>query len=150
MLTDVQQLQRRGAIVRILRDGLVRKQQDLVRLLKKAGVDATQSSISRDLRDLGVSKASGRYVLPPDELTRANGDFGTLAQFVRQLRRAGASITVLRTTIGAAQSVAVAIDRAAWPEVAGTISGDDTIFIATAGVRAQNELVARLQALFRI
>ena len=150
MLPDVQQLQRRGAIVRILRDGLVRKQQDLVRLLKKAGVDATQSSISRDLRDLGVSKASGRYVLPPDELTRANGDFGTLAQFVRQLRRAGASITVLRTTIGAAQSVAVAIDRAAWPEVAGTISGDDTIFIATAGVRAQNELVARLQALFRI
>jgi transcriptional regulator of arginine metabolism len=150
MLTDVQQLQRRGAIVRILRDGLVRKQQDLVRLLKKAGVDATQSSISRDLRDLGVSKASGRYVLPPDELTRANGDFGTLAQFVRQLRRAGASITVLRTAIGAAQSVAVAIDRAAWPEVAGTISGDDTIFIATAGVRAQNELVARLQALFRI
>jgi transcriptional regulator of arginine metabolism len=150
MLTDVQQLQRRGAIVRILRDGLVRKQQDLVRLLKKAGMDATQSSISRDLRDLGVSKASGRYVLPPDELTRANGDFGTLAQFVRQLRRAGASITVLRTTIGAAQSVAVAIDRAAWPEVAGTISGDDTIFIATAGVRAQNELIARLQALFRI
>ena len=57
---------------------------------------------------------------------------------------------MLRTTIGAAQSVAVAIDRAAWPEVAGTISGDDTIFIATAGVRAQNELVARLQALFRI
>jgi transcriptional regulator of arginine metabolism len=150
MLTDVQQLQRRGAIVRILRDGLVRKQQDLVRLLKKAGVEATQSSISRDLRDLGVLKASGRYALPPDELTRANGDFGTLAQFVRQLRRAGASITVLRTTIGAAQSVAVAIDRAAWPEVAGTISGDDTIFIATAGVRAQNELVARLQALFRI
>ena len=145
MLTDVQQLQRRGAIVRILRDGLVRKQQDLVRLLKKAGVEATQSSISRDLRDLGVLKASGRYALPPDELTRANGDFGTLAQFVRQLRRAGASITVLRTTIGAAQSVAVAIDRAAWPEVAGTISGDDTIFIATAGVRAQNELVARLQ-----
>jgi len=150
MLSDAQQLERRGAIVRILREGLVRRQEDLVRLLKKAGFEATQSSISRDLRDLGVLKANGRYALPPDEVTRANGDFGTLAQFVRALRRAGPSITVLRTTIGAAQSVAVAIDRAEWPEVAGTISGDDTIFIATASARAQDELLGRLRALFPV
>ena len=150
MLSDAQQLERRGAIVRILREGLVRKQQDLVRLLKRAGHEVTQSSISRDLRDLGVLKASGRYVLPADEVTRANGDFGTLAQFVRGLRRAGPALTVLRTTIGAAQSVAVAIDKAEWPEVAGTISGDDTIFIATANARAQDELVNRLRTLFRV
>ena len=150
MLNDTEQLERRGAIQRILRAGLVRKQQDLVRLLKKEGHEVTQSSVSRDLRDLGVLKASGRYVLPPDELTRANGDFGALAQFARGLRRAGPSLTVLRTTIGAAQSVAVAIDKAEWPEVAGTISGDDTIFIATANTRAQDELIARLRALFRI
>ena len=150
MLTDAQQLERRHAIVRILRDGVVRRQEDLVRLLKKAGHAVTQSSVSRDLRDLGVLKASDRYVLPPDEVTRANGDFAMLAQFVRDVRRAGPSITVLRTTIGAAQSVAVAIDKAQWPEVAGTISGDDTIFIATAGARAQDELVGRLQAIFRV
>jgi transcriptional regulator of arginine metabolism len=150
MLNDAEQLERRGAIVRILRAGLVRKQQDLVRLLKKEGHDVTQSSVSRDLRNLGVLKAGGRYALPPDELTRANGDFAALAQFARGLRRAGPSITVLRTTIGAAQSVAVAIDKAEWPEVAGTISGDDTIFIATANGRAQEELVSRLRALFRI
>jgi transcriptional regulator of arginine metabolism len=150
VLSDAQQLERRSAIVRILREGMVRRQQDLVRILKRAGHDATQSSISRDLRDLGVLKASGRYVLPPDEVTRANGDFTALTQFVRQLRRAGPSITVLRTTIGAAQSVAVAIDKAAWPEVAGTLSGDDTIFIATAGAREQDELVGRLRALFQV
>jgi transcriptional regulator of arginine metabolism len=150
MLSDAQQLERRGAIVRILREGLVRKQEDLVRLLKRAGHEVTQSSISRDLRDLGVHKASGRYVLPADEVTRANGDFGMLAQFVREMRRAGASLTVLRTTIGAAPSVAVAIDKAEWPEVAGTISGDDTIFIATANARAQEALVGRLRALFRV
>ena len=51
--------------------GLVRKQQDLVRLLKKEGHDVTQSSVSRDLRDLGVLKASGGYVLPAEEDTRA-------------------------------------------------------------------------------
>jgi transcriptional regulator of arginine metabolism len=150
MLTDAQQLVRRNAIVRILRDGLVRKQEDLVHLLKKEGHDVTQSSVSRDLRGLGVLKASGRYVLPPEEVSRANGDFGTLAQFVRELRPAGSSITVLRTTIGAAQSVAVAIDKVQWPEVAGTLSGDDTIFIATANQRAQAELVSRLRTLFRV
>jgi len=150
VLNDSQQQDRRSAIVRILQDGIVRKQEDLVRLLKNAGHEVTQSSVSRDLRDMGVIKASGRYVLPPEEVARANGDFGMLAQFVRGLKRAGPSLTVLKTTIGAAQSVAVAIDKAEWPEVAGTISGDDTIFIATANSRAQDELLGRLQALFRV
>ena len=122
-----------------------------MRLLKKEGHEVTQSSISRDLRDLGVLKASGRYVLPPDEISARQ----------RRLRHAsrsscascaapGPSITVLRTTIGAAQSVAVAIDKAQWPEVAGTLSGDDTIFIATANLRAQQELIERLRTLFRV
>jgi transcriptional regulator of arginine metabolism len=150
VLTDTHQHDRRDAIVRILQAGLIRKQEDLVRLLKKEGHDVTQSSVSRDLRDMGVLKASGRYVLPPEEVTRANGDFGMLAQFVRGLRRAGPSIIVLKTTIGAAQSVAVAIDKAEWPEVAGTISGDDTIFIATANSRAQDELLGRLQSIFQV
>ena len=150
MLGDTQQIERQSAIVRILRGGQVRRQEDLVRLLKEEGHEVTQSSVSRDLRVLGVSKAGGRYVLPADETARANGDFGMLSQFVRELRRAGPSITVLRTTIGAAQSVAVAIDKAEWPEVAGTISGDDTIFIATANTRAQDELVSRLQSIFRV
>jgi transcriptional regulator of arginine metabolism len=150
VLNDTQQHDRRNAIVRILRAGLIRKQEDLVRLLKKEGHEVTQSSVSRDLRDMGVLKASGRYVLPAEEVIRTNGDFAMLSQFVRELRRAGPSLTVLRTTIGAAQSVAVAIDRAEWPEVAGTISGDDTIFIATANGRAQDELLARLHQIFRV
>jgi transcriptional regulator of arginine metabolism len=57
---------------------------------------------------------------------------------------------VLRTTIGAAQSVAIALDKANWDEVAGTISGDDTIFIATRSSTGQRALVARLRDLFRI
>ena len=150
MLNESQQHDRRSAIARILQAGSVRKQDELVRLLKREGHDVTQSSVSRDLRDMGVLKASGRYVLPSEEITRANGDFGMLAQFVRGLKRAGPTLTVLKTTIGAAQSVAVAIDKAEWPEVAGTISGDDTIFIATANARAQDELLARLQTIFQV
>jgi transcriptional regulator of arginine metabolism len=150
VLTDTQQLDRREAIMRILRSGSVRNQQDLVRLLKKEGHVVTQSSVSRDLRDLGVLKAAGGYVLPPEETTRANGDFRALVQFVRGVKPAGPCLTVVRTTIGAAQSVAVAIDKAEWPEVVGTISGDDTIFIATNGASAQATLNERLRHLFRV
>lgn len=150
MLTDTQQADRREAIMRILRGGAVRNQQDLVRLLKKEGHIVTQSSVSRDLRDLGVLKAAGGYVLPPEETTRANGDFRALVQFVRGVKHAGPCLTVVRTTIGAAQSVAVAIDKAEWPEVVGTISGDDTIFIATNGASAQSTLNERLRNLFRV
>ena len=60
-----------------------------------------------------------------------------MAQFVREVRTAGPSITVVKTTIGSAGSVAAAIDKAGWHEVVGTVSGDDTIFIATADARAQ-------------
>jgi transcriptional regulator of arginine metabolism len=149
MLTDRHQFDRRNAILRILRGGVVRRQSDLTQLLRRDGFAVTQSSVSRDLHELGVLKASGRYLLPPDEISRANGDFGALAQFVRAVRPAGASITVIRTTIGAAPSVAVALDKAEWPEVVGTISGDDTIFVATADARAQQRLIERLHSLFQ-
>ena len=150
MLPDTQQFDRRNAIVRLLRNGLVHKQGDLVHMLQRDGYAVTQSSISRDLRDLGVLKAGGRYVMPPDEITRANGDFDALAQFVRQILPAGNCLTVVKTTIGAAGSVAVAIDKAEWPEVVGTISGDDTIFVATNGEPAQVQLIARLRSNFRV
>jgi transcriptional regulator of arginine metabolism len=150
VLSDTQQLDRRTAIVRLLRNGLVRKQGDLVHMLQRDGYPVTQSSISRDLRDLGVLKAGGRYVMPPDEVMRANGDFGALALFVRQILPAGTCLTVVKTMIGAAASVAVAIDKAEWPEVVGTISGDDTIFIATNGEPAQAQLIARLRSNFRV
>jgi transcriptional regulator of arginine metabolism len=148
--TDHQQLERRSAIVRILRHGIVRRQNELVGMLRRDGFEVTQSSVSRDLRDLGVLKAGGRYIMPPDEITRAHGDFDMLAQFVRELRTAGPSLTVVRTTIGAAQSVAVAIDKAQWPFVVGTLSGDDTIFIATESATAQSQLLARLREHFRV
>jgi transcriptional regulator of arginine metabolism len=150
MLTDRQQIDRRNAILRILRSGVVRRQSDLALLLKRDGFEVTQSSVSRDLRELGVLKASGRYLVPADEISRANGNFGALSQFVRTVRTAGDSITVIRTTIGAAQSVAVALDKAEWPEVVGTISGDDTIFLATADAHAQQRVIERLNQLFRI
>lgn len=150
MQTDALQADRRTAILRLLRGAPVRRQEELVRLLREAGHEVTQSSVSRDLRELGVLKASGRYLPPPEDSVRTQGDFSVIAQFVRELKLAGPTLVVVRTTIGAAQSVAVAIDKAQWPEAVGTISGDDTIFIATTDARAQRRLLARLQSLFRI
>jgi transcriptional regulator of arginine metabolism len=150
MHADALQAERRTAILRILRDSPVRKQDELVRLLRREGHEATQSSISRDLRDLGVLKASGRYLPPSDDSSRTQGNFDALRQFVRGVATAGPSLTVVRTTIGAAQSVAIAIDKAEWPEVVGTISGDDTIFLATDTGRAQAQVVERLRSLFRV
>jgi transcriptional regulator of arginine metabolism len=140
---------RRTALARILRSETVGRQSELVRLLRKQGHEATQSSISRDLRELGVAKLGDRYVLP-EPATSVRDDFASLKQFVRGLQPAGANLSVLKTTVGAAQSVAVAIDKAQWPEVIGTISGDDTIFIATAGAREQKKLAERLRSIFRI
>ena len=130
MLNDRQQFERRNAILRILRGGVVHRQSDLAQLLRRDGFDVTQSSVSRDLRELGVLKASGRYRVPADEISRANGDFGALAPFVRAVKPAGASITVIKTSIGAAPSVAVAVDKAEWPEVVGTISVSDLSRVA--------------------
>src|SRR5580704_1364485 len=149
MLSDRHQFERRNAILKILRSGEVRRQSDLAQLLRRDGFEVTQSSVCRDLRDLGVLKASGRYQAPADEISRANGDFGALAPFVRAVRPAGSSVTVIKTSIGAAASVAVALDKADFPEVVGTISGDDTIFVATNGEPAQAQLIARLRSNFR-
>jgi transcriptional regulator of arginine metabolism len=150
MHADRHQTDRRDMILRHLRAGAVRRQSDLVGLLKRDGFEVTQSSVSRDMRELGVLKAQGRYLPPTDETSNAQGNFSAIARFVREIKTAGPSITVIRTTIGAAASVAVAIDKAAWPETVGTISGDDTIFIATQDGEAQARLLDRLRSNFRI
>jgi transcriptional regulator of arginine metabolism len=138
---------RRTALAKIIREQVVGRQAELVTMLRKHGHVATQSSVSRDLRELGVAKQGDRYMLPEAGITPKN-DFSTLKQFVNAQLTAGTNLTILKTTVGSAQSVAVAIDTARWPEVVGTISGDDTIFIATAGAREQRQLGARLRAIF--
>ncbi len=142
---------RREALKRIIRTTRVGRQADLVRLLEREGFEVTQSSVSRDLRELGVAKLGDRYVLAEDAAGAGPAaDFAAVAEFVHRLQPAGPHLLVVRTTIGAAQSVCLAIDRAAWPEIVGTISGDDTIFVATADARAQRAVADRLRSVFRV
>src|SRR5258708_29034966 len=139
---------RRSMLAKIIREQAVGRQTELVAMLRKHGHVATQASVSRDLRELGVAKMGDRYVLPEAAIPSKN-DFSTLKQFVNARLTAGTNLTVLKTTVGAAQSVAVAIDTARWPEVIGTLSGDDTIFLATAGAREQRQLAPRPLPIFR-
>ena len=141
---------RRDTLKRLLRETTVRRQADLVRLLRSEGFDCTQSSISRDLRELGVAKFGDHYVIAGEgsAAAPATDAFAALAGWVREVLTAGPSLTVIKTNPGAAQSVAVAIDNANWPEVVGTLSGDDTLFVATAGAAEQQTLVTRLRSLF--
>ena len=74
--------------------------------------------------------------------------FETVRSFVKGYRAAGPTLTVLRTSVGTAQSVAIALDKARWPEVIGTIAGDDTIFIATESAKAQRRLHDHLRTHF--
>lgn len=146
-----QPVSRRAAILRIIRESTVHNQDELVKILKDQGIEATQSSVSRDLRELGVAKAGDRYIVPaPAEDALPANHFAAVANFVLEVRTAGDALTVIKTTTGTAQSVAVAIDKSSWPEVVGTLSGDDTIFIATEGAPAQRGLRERLRAIFRI
>jgi len=98
-------------------------QQKLLDLLQRAGVPATQSSVSRDLEELGIVKHRGFYRLPqaPD---------GASASGLLSLIPACDCMLVARCEPGLASSVAVEIDRARIPEIAGTVAGDDTIFVA--------------------
>ena len=143
-----QQAARREAILAILAERRVTRQEDLVHALHDRGFEATQSSISRDLKDLGVAKVGERYIAPQSVREAEARPFEILAGFVQSIGSAGPNLTIIRTATGAAQSVAVAVDGSGWPEVAGTISGDDTIFVATANHQQQALLIARLEQLF--
>jgi transcriptional regulator of arginine metabolism len=143
-----QSVARRAAILRIIGESTVRNQDELVKVLRKEGFEATQSSVSRDLRELRVAKAGDRYILPSQDAAAIANPFVAVAKFVTEIKTAGSSLTVVKTTTGTAQSVAVAIDSSEWPEIVGTISGDDTIFIATDEAKDQKKLRERLRGIF--
>ncbi|MEM7279326.1 MAG: hypothetical protein AAF385_14520, partial [Pseudomonadota bacterium] len=99
------QADRRAAIVRILTENAVTTQSALVRALQGLGHDATQSSVSRDFRVLGVQKTPDGYRLPVSQASEEQEELIEAARFVRQIQTAGPNLVVIRTAIGAAQRV---------------------------------------------
>jgi len=136
--------QRREAIREMLQQGPARNQQALVAKLLAAGFGATQSSISRDLRELGVIKTGQGYELPGGNKDD-DEQLAAVADLLRNVQPAGPNLLIVKTAIGAAQRVALAFDRSNWPEIIGNIGGDDTVFVATESASAQKTLITRIE-----
>ena len=131
---------RQQRILGLIQASAIGTQEDLRMLLENSGVPATQSSVSRDLEELGVVKQHGHYTLP-----RTNG---AATRGLLSLDHAGDSLVIARTIPGLASAVAVEIDAAALPEIVGTIAGEDTIFVAVRESKAQRTVIKRIWELF--
>jgi transcriptional regulator of arginine metabolism len=134
---------RRKAIIEILAERPTGRQIEIVRALRKMGFKVTQSSVSRDLKALGIVRREGVYRLPNPQ-----GDesaIGKMEEFIRRVRSAGPHMLVFDTSAGMAKAVAVALKSAAWPEVRGVLAEDDTIFAATDNVYDTRLLLQRLR-----
>ena len=115
-------------------------QADLRDSLERAGVPATQSSLSRDLEELGIVKHRGHYTVPKANTAAARG--------LLSLDLAGENLVIARTEPGLASAVAVEIDAAAIAEIVGTLAGEDTIFIAVRDQKEQRVTMKRIWELF--
>ena len=131
---------RQARIVAILSAASVRSQSELAVLLADEGIDVTQATLSRDLEELGAVKLRGAdggvgvYVVPEDgsPVRGVSGGTDRMSRLLGELlvsSDASGNLAVLRTPPGAAHYLASAIDRAALPQVVGTIAGDDTILV---------------------
>lgn len=138
------QINRRAAIRQILRDGPVSTQHSLLDDLTAQGFAATQSSVSRDLREIGAIKTPRGYELPRNDEAH-DDEVGKVASLLRELKPAGPNLLVIKTAIGAAQRVALALDRCDWPEIIGNVGGDDTVFTATINAGGQRNLIAKIE-----
>lgn len=118
---------RQGQILKLIRAKPIHTQEELAQELKKAGMVATQVTLSRDLRELGLAKTGDGYQELASE--EAGPQLRLLAaEFLQDIRTAQ-NLVVLRTAPGHANSVAVALDGEEWPEIVGTIAGDDTVLV---------------------
>lgn len=135
-------------ILELIETRPVRTQEELAEALAAEGWDVTQSSVSRDIAALGLVKAGGAY-RRPDAPARSSDDPDErrIAEGVLTVDTAGDAMVVLHTPPGEANRVGVALDRLAWPEVVGTLAGDDTIFVATGGRAQQRRFVRQVQGL---
>lgn len=131
---------RHEKILEIISAKPIATQQELAAQLSRRGFSATQSSVSRDIVKLGLTKLDGYYVAPEDAL-KVGGP-------VTEIDTAGDNIIVVKTEVGLAQPAALTIDRANIEEIVGTVAGDDTILIAVKNAAAQRLAMKKIVKLF--
>jgi len=141
--------QRHLKILELVATRPLRTQEDLADALSQEGWEVTQSSVSRDIAVLGLVKSDGIYQRPAAARLHeiADPNQRRIAESLLSVEAAGDALLVLHTPPGEAQRVGSALDLLAWPEIVGTIGGDDTIFVATRNAPAQAQIVRLLRGL---
>ena len=140
---------RQRAIIGIVGNRPVASQEELQRALAKQGFRAGQATLSRDIRELGLVKSGDGYALPGRE-AGAEATLPPVSRLVREFVldvRPAQNLVVVKTAVGSAQPVAAALDGEQWPEVVGTIAGDDAILIVTPDKKAARKLEQRIRGL---
>ncbi len=132
-------------ILELISTRAIHTQEELAEALSAAGWEVTQSSVSRDIAALRLVKADGAYRRPPRGTSTQDPDERRIADGVLTCEPAGDALVVLHTPPGEANRVAVALDRLAWPDVVGTIAGDDTIFLAVKDNTAQRRVLREVR-----
>src|SRR5579859_6986236 len=140
---------RQQAILDLLDEGPVGSQEVLLHRLGRKGFDVGQATLSRDIHELKLVKGAEGY-------RRADESFGAesvlpsvmhlVREFVVEIRQAQ-NLLVVKTTVGAAQPVAAALDASHWPEVVGTLAGDDTVLVIAADKKKAQALARHIRAL---
>ncbi len=120
-------------------------QEEMVRRLSQQGLKVTQATLSRDIKELGLVKSAEGYELPGEAAEAPTPSLShLLREFVVDIREAQ-NLLVLKTPPGSAQPVARALDSESWPEVVGTIAGDDTILVISPDVKSCRQLGKRIR-----
>lgn len=135
---------RQKKILSLIRARRIGTQEELKELLERGGMEATQSSVSRDLLELGIVKHQGAYRLPQ----ATNNGAGVGSRGLLSLDMAGDVLVVAKCEPGLASAVAVEIDRAALTEVVGTLAGEDTVFIAVTDRKNQRAVIKKVWEIF--
>jgi transcriptional regulator of arginine metabolism len=133
---------RQKAILDLVRTQQIASQEELLENLQSRKIEVSQSTLSRDIQELGLAKSGGVYTVMGGEPARSSDD--ALRRILRQFLLDAAvaqNIVVIKTGSGHASTVSQAIDEAGWPEVVGSIAGENTVFLAVRN-RKESRLVA--------
>ena len=140
---------RHGQILNLVRSRSLHTQEELAAALRLQGISATQVTLSRDIHELGLIKTPNGYSQTAGPAASSAPAFDSVArEFLRDVRLAQ-NLLVLRTPPGHANALASALDQADWPEVTGTIAGDDTVLVVAPDSKTARELRTKFLDLLR-
>ena len=143
---------RQAQILKLIRAHSIRTQEELSAALGKTGIEVTQVTLSRDIRQLGLVKGPTGYQEAGEAAPSAEEATTVLKrvvqEYVREVKTAQ-HLVIIRTVRGTAAPMADALDHERWPELAGTIAGEDTVFAAAYDRRLAQKVMERLLALLR-